>query len=377
MASLWEHLDEEDRHGLILCSGLTICIAGAWIYLGAEPHDLSAYRYGAELFWSGENPYIKTNMVAPHYQGYPYVYMPFTRWIIAPLALLPAAAWIILLTLARMSAIALAARTASKALSLPVKWPSLFLLASALFHPFFIDSLAGNLATLYLGLILALWSWLAFHTDRESAPAISTQILLGLTAGALLAIKPTWLLPAMILTVGFRHIALSASILLASGAAFAYSHWGSGMWEDWVAMMRAIDAAWPKHDLFHTSPLLFSMVAILWGILALKPLKSKDSTALLVLASSSVIVWPRQSGYSFALLFIAALFVIRRIRWPHAAILLLPAITPLPWVLRMQNLSLFGLGILPLWGTLIGLLALFLLSRPADQDREENKEATS
>ena len=90
-----------------------------------------------------------------------------------------------------------------------------------------------------------------------------------------------------------------------------------------------------------------------------------------------MIVWPRQSGYSFALLFIAALFVIRRIRWPHAAILLLPAITPLPWVLRMQNLSLFGLGILPLWGTLIGLLALFLLSRPADQDREENKEATS
>ena len=63
MASLWEHLDEEDRHGLILCSGLTICIAGAWIYLGAEPHDLSAYRYGAELFWSGENPYIKANMV--------------------------------------------------------------------------------------------------------------------------------------------------------------------------------------------------------------------------------------------------------------------------------------------------------------------------
>lgn len=380
MAPKLSQLDEEDRHGLVLCLGISALIAGAWIYLGAEPHDLSAYRYGAALFWEGENPYLQANMAPPHYQGYPYVYLPFTRWLIAPLALIPGAGWLILLSLARMCSIAIAARTAVKALSLPIKWPSLFLLASALFHPFFIDNLTGNIATVFLGLLTILWLFLTSSNERGDgmpAPSLWKEILLGLTLGLVFSVKPTWLLPVMILTLGSRRLVLSGTLLAASGLAFGYSYFGSGMWGDWVALMKGIDTVWPSHDLFNISPPLFVIAAACWGLLGIKTMREGEPTSLLILASSSIVAWPRQSNYSFVLLFFATLYLIKRIGWPRGAIILLPVITPLPWIMRMKESYIFGMGILPLWGTVVGLLAIALLLKPEDAGSRESEEAAS
>lgn len=82
-------------------------------------------------------------------------------------------------------------------------------------------------------------------------------------------------------------------LFVVSGLVFGYSYFGSGMWGDWVVLMKGIDMVWLLHDFFNILSLLFVIVVACWGFFGIKIMCEGELISLLILASSSIVVWLR------------------------------------------------------------------------------------
>lgn len=353
----------QDKAGALITCALLAAVVGARAWLGHIPHDLSAYIYAADLFEQGLNPYNAQRFLSPFYQGYPYVYMPFTRWPLMALTTVPPLGWSLIGGALRLLTLAFLARTLTWRFKLKADWP-MVMLAMLVAHPIFIDALTGNLATYMFAIVIALDAYI-----KRYAPSARpvTSLGLGFGAGLLLMVKFTWMLPALMISVGARQRALSAGLGAAALCALSLSKLHDTLFDSWLAMVARIAWRWPRADVLSRSPALYLTICAAWGVVALLVLRRGQRSQLLAWAGASVIVWPRQSEYDFMLFIPALLLMSARLKRWQLALCAVPALAPLPWALSNAGLKPLGLEPLILWGLLMSaLLARYILSTPSD-----------
>ena len=127
---------EQDRLGAILFGFLAIAhAAGRW-WAGHVPADFGGYLAAAQAHWArGWSPYdVAALEQLPIYQGYPFLYLPGTLWMLWPVEALGPAVVLALDAILRVLALGWCARWLTRRFELPIEWPQLGLLF-AMFAP--------------------------------------------------------------------------------------------------------------------------------------------------------------------------------------------------------------------------------------------------
>ena len=222
---------------LIIIAWIALAIVLA--VMGAIPQDVTAYLVGADVFWNqGLDPYLPPHFAASaHWTGYPYVYHPGTLALLYPLAVLPAWATVLAMTLLRGAATLAVCRWLVRRYALTVSWPMLAL-GAPLYNHWMYDTYSGNVATFGL----AGWAALdALCGRRRCGWALGAAAL----AGLLVCVKPVWLLPPLWAAVCAKRADVGAAFVAGAAACLALSLlWEPILWTHWWALTGAIRAQW-------------------------------------------------------------------------------------------------------------------------------------
>lgn len=355
-----QKLSSEDKLGAAIAIALLIALSLWHTLSGKPPHDQTAYLYAADLFSKGLNPYTDQRFLSPLYEGYPYVYLPFTRWLLIPLSLLPPLAWPILDAALRVSALALSVRALKRRFAIKQDWPFL-LMVCGLFHPIFVDALVGNVATCMFALTLGLFTF----TQRTEPK--TRDLGVGLLFGLVMMIKLTWMMPVLVIAAGTRRLRLTAGLIMGALSALGLSLVDPALFSAWLEMLGRISARWPNFDTMGVSVWLFALVWVGWSVVALRLFIRRDATQLFIWACASAITWPRQSEYDFILILPLIAFIHSRLGLYWTLALCLPALLPISWLLKSAALMPANLNVIVAWGLCIACVcgALCWSEKPA------------
>lgn len=361
-----QKLSGEDKLGAAIALALLIALSLWHTLSGKLPHDQTAYIYAADLFSRGLNPYTDERFLSPFYEGYPYVYLPFTRWALIPLSVLPALVWPLLDATLRALALALSVRELKRRFTLGQDWPMLLMLCGLL-HPIFVDALVGNVATCMFAALLGLFAF----TQRAKPSA--RDLVIGLLFGLLMMIKLTWMMPALVIAAGTRRLRLTIGIALGGLSAVGLSLINPTLFNSWLEMLGRISARWPNFDTMGVSHWLFGLVWVGWSVVALRLFVRRQPMPLFLWACASAITWPRQSEYDFILMLPLIAYLYTRLGLAITVALCLPALLPLSWLLKSASLLPAQLNVIVAWGLCISCVcgALLWADKPARQPKAQ------
>ena len=308
-------------------------IAVAWIGLAIAlaatdtiPPDISAYLVGADVFWNqGLDPYLPPHFAASaHWTGYPYVYHPGTLALLYPLAVLPAWATVLAMTLLRGAATLAVCRWLVRRYALTVSWPMLAL-GAVMFTPWVHDAYGANLATFGL----AGWAALdALCGRRRCGWALGAAAL----AGLLVCAKPVWLLPPLWAAVCAKRADVGAAFVAGAAVCLALSlPWEPALWTHWWDMITTIRQMWFTFDAHALGgrPLWLGLLGV-WVAVGLWLWRARSAREAMTWASASVLGWPRLNVYSYLALVPMLIDLSRRLpRWALGA-LCAPSLVLLP-----------------------------------------------
>jgi hypothetical protein len=292
----------------------------ARVLRGELTHDLAAYVAAADVFWAGGDPYdVRTILAAPRNQGFVYIYLPMSLWLIAPLAKLSVPVIIVVDMVMRGGAISFIAYTLAR-------WfkPSLsvFYAIALVLCLFFTreDITDGNVGTLCFALWLALVAW-PLGERRRGVWGLAGCV----AAGALLACKPLWVpLACAGLAARGRWRAVGC-VAAGAGAMVAASMAQGELWRSWLEMLAYHRAASATYDLMASQPWWTHVPpAALWLSGALWLLARAGRVAapppIWIWAGVGVMAWPRFGVYDLLLLVPALCWLASRGRaWLVAA----------------------------------------------------------
>ena len=355
------HHGSHDRDGVILVLAVIGLLLIARLAFGITPHDLSAYVVGADLFTRGLSPYLDYTQ-SPHYEGYPFVYMPGALPFFAPLALLPTAAILALDAILRVSVFALCVRTLVGWLKIQVEWPKVFLVTLVSLYAAYIDVLTGNFATFMLGQALCA-VWLSRRPQAARWPVAATGLL-----GVSVMIKPTWALGVLVVFVMARRWRQAASFLVGCALFLTASVMQVQAFADWRVLLGQVTSYWwESRNFWTTSPLLWGLVAACWGVATLLIWRKRPEHAW-VWGMSAVMLWPRHGYYSYLVLLPIHAYLYARLGAWKTLALSLAFISPLPRLLELNGVTVFGLDLVLCWAVGVSAVTWWLLYHGEPED---------
>ncbi len=364
---------------------------------GAVPPDFSAYLAAADVWMQGGDPYGPALLEAPRYGGYPYVYVPGTLSLIAPLHELStevATSLELVVRVAVLFGIVLWCRRTWE-----LEPPLFALLPLALFYePIAADFLGGNLTTYMLGVVLAC-------REIGRRPSESWHAMAGVPLGLLLAFKPMWILPVGAIVLVERAWRLVGGLLVGGSTVIGLTLWQWPLVDSWLRRIEQVRAHYQSIDLLSlgrwlqadlgpsippaTWPAIATLVwaAIGWGLwrrveeagspsgsfdndsspdtTSTSPSESPKSRSvpLWLWGCASLMAWPRLGSYSYVLWLPVLTYLWQH--WGSKRTLLwsLPVFGPLPWMLRLVQNGLYHRMLLYLWGLGLAVALALVLYR--------------
>lgn len=299
-------------------------------FLGLVPGDLSAYLSAADVFLAGADPYSEVLRESERYGGFPYIYLPGTLFLTAPLGFLPSAVVACLEWLARF-AVLLGILKVMQRKIVPEMSMAMLALIALLQQPLWIDHWAGNIAIYLMGA----WAVCLELSDRRE----SWGTLLGaFLCGIVIAFKPYWLIPAG--WVLFSRGKYRSSAALVAGTAgvlslsFALPEFLASYW----VLNGEMRAFYQSVNWLDVAPVLYAVLFVAGVGGALWFARKYPSRWVYMLGCVSMPIWPRLSSYSYVLTLPWTLYLVRR--WGLGRGLAFSAVTigPLPWILRDSTL---------------------------------------
>lgn len=328
------------------------------VFEGFVPGDFTAYLSAADVFVSGADPYSDALTQSRYYDGFPYVYLPGTLFLIAPAGYLPGTLVVALEWIARFAALFGILKILQRRI-VPQMPLAVVALIALLHEPLWIDHLVGNLV-IYL---MAAWAICLELSEREESWRV---LALAFLCGAMIAFKPFWLIPAGWLLFSRAKYRASASLVLGMVAVLSLSFALPQFWTSYWDLNEQMRAFYYSVNLLNVAPALYFVLfpAAVFGALWFS--RRYPSRWLFVLGCVSMPVWPRLASYSYALTLPWTLYLIRR--WGYARGLAFSAVTvgPLPWILRDSTLLVDGrleAWTLLLWTSVSAVVCCYLLMK--------------
>ncbi len=320
---------EQDRQGMILFVFLALAhAAGRW-WTGHVPADFAGYLAAAQARWvHGASAYDLSALDAlPIYQGYPYIYLPGTLPMLWPMGVLPEGVVLTVDAVLRVLAVGWLGRWLTRRFGLPLEWPQVAL-ALAMFAPLGETFLHGNLV-LYM---FALFGVTESLTEREVLGG--RGFAAGLVLGCLLMFKPMWGIPCAWLAIWRGRWGVTAGLAAGACVVGAASVAQPGEVDAWRELVVATRAQWRAFDLgvFGVGGYVAGAAAWLLGG-AWLGVKRRGHALGWAWACVSLLMWPRISTYSHALMVPLVCVVWARVGWKAAVAVALPMFGPLPFVL--------------------------------------------
>ncbi len=280
------------------------------------PQDMSAYLAGADVVSRGLDPYADIGESAL-YQGFPYLYYPAYTLLLKILGLMPV--WCVLLFDGFLRGVlgVYIVRVFARATRVPLPWNALVLGLLCL-NSFVTDLFVGNLA-LFMCAIFAKVLADVLWGEPLSGRLKSDSILVGyggafgyVLMGALLVLKPFWVVPAAFVLMWRRrwlellNLVVGVVCVLLVGVLV----YGEQL-HIWQQKIEAIRGFWDAFDLGSVSPTLWVIAALAWGLMGVKLIWKRHPEAWLW-ACAGVIVWPRIGMYSYLIVIPLLFWLMRR-----------------------------------------------------------------
>jgi hypothetical protein len=326
--------------------------------LGWVPPDLTAYLAAVDVWRDGLNPYTDRLFDSPRSDGYPFLYPPASLWLFLPLDFM-STTWVAALDgIARLAvAAALVAWIRRRFLAqVEVGWVAL---AAVMCSPLLVDAITGNLATYMLGAVALVIAM----SEREATP---TRAALVLAAGVVIAIKPMWAIPAVYAVVCARRAWAFAALAAGGGSVAIASVAQRHLFVSWIQRVEEVSDFYASVDFLKVAPALAPVAALLW-LAPAAYLAVKRVPSAWVFGLASVFMWPRLAVYSYLITAPILAFIADRLGWRTAAVLGLPVLGPLPWLLRDPAGGIYERWTLLIWATSLAILVFVLLLRGADE----------
>jgi hypothetical protein len=293
---------------LILALGLIVgalAVADLPELIAASPfgNDIEIPLRAAEQWSGGGQPYPASAMLVTDGPNLPLLYPPFVLPIVALFTRLPhESVWIVWVGLCVAAAVWTCRRLGLPWLAIPLvlAWP-----------PFFAGIILGNVQIMHFAAFVAL-----FYLPGAAAPIHkklrrSKDLLNGLQAAAVGALKVTQLVPVLFLARRRLRAAVFAVLAIATCALLMLPFTGVSVYGEWLAQLaRANDPSWheggvPLSRVLGLPDLPFELA----GLAIVLTVRGRDAAAWLGIAM--IVMAPSIHDYGFLFL-IPALMTLRR-----------------------------------------------------------------
>jgi hypothetical protein len=296
---------------------------------GVVPTDVTAYLAAADVFEAGGNPYGREIALSPRYEGYRFNYLPGTLYLLQPLAWLSTRAvsigHLVLSTAALVGSVGYLADRFQLDCS-----RALLVALALLFGPVAVALYVGNIPLLLLAAVLAVVR--ASEPDEAGGRRVATC----LASGIVLALKPTWAVPAGLALVGRRRWRLAIAFGAGVAGPVALSCLEPELLRAWLDRITSVPGN-VMRSREGISLWTFWPLSVVAALLAAGGIALRRPESLWLFACAAVFCSPRLTPYSYVLTLPALAYLVSRWRPWQMALLVLPIWGPLHWWLRVTS----------------------------------------